>query len=111
MCCKGFSKRILPFFLTFAVGLLIASFFVSITPNFKFERAGWSRHRAYHQRLEFENQRLREENNMLKRQALEIRTLPPAPPVIDDIDSFDEPRLAPPVKSVPKAVKKYDVLH
>lgn len=73
MCCKGFLKRVLPFFLTFAVGLLIASFFVSITPNFKFEkRGGWNRHRAYHQRLEFENQRLREEKEMLKRQLAEL---------------------------------------
>jgi hypothetical protein len=81
MCCKGFLKRVLPFFLTFAVGLLIASFFVSITPNFKFEkRGGWNRHRAYHQRLEFENQRLREENNLLKKQLLEEQTLPPVLP-------------------------------
>ena len=72
MCCKGFLKRVLPFFLTFAIGLLIASFFVSITPNFKFQKRGWSKHRAYHQRLEFENQRLREEKELLKRQLIEM---------------------------------------
>jgi hypothetical protein len=65
---KEFLKRVLPFFLTFAFGLFIASFFVSIVPNFKFEKRNWSRHHQYHQRLEFENQRLREENQMLKRQ-------------------------------------------
>ena len=101
MCCKGFLKRILPFFLTFAIGLLIASFFVSITPNFRFEKRGFSRHRQYHQKLEFENQRLREENNLLKRQLLEKQTvmeptleirrietvseLPPPPPQIKTV--------------------------
>lgn len=82
MCCKGFLKRVLPFFLTFAVGLLIASFFVSITPNFKFEKRRWSKHRAYHYQLESDNQRLRQENEMLKRQLLEkdfVPSLPPAP--------------------------------
>lgn len=75
MCCKGFLKRVLPFFLTFAVGLLIASFFVSITPNFKFQKRGWNnKHRQYHQRIESENMRLREENNLLKRQ-LEVKQI------------------------------------
>ncbi|HEY0427118.1 MAG TPA: hypothetical protein VGC76_04850 [Pyrinomonadaceae bacterium] len=84
-------KRILPFFLTFAFGLFIASFFVSIAaPNFQFRRDGWRRHQEYHQRLEFENQQLREENNRLKRQLSETenqnlsedldRPLPPLPP-------------------------------
>jgi len=101
MCCKGFLKRILPFFLTFAFGLLIASFFVSITPNFKFQKRGWSRHQQYHQRLESENQRLRDENNLLKRKLLEeqsmmepaleikrietVSELPPPPPQIKTV--------------------------
>jgi hypothetical protein len=81
MCCKGFLKRILPFFLTFAVGLLIASFFVSITPNFKFEKRHWGKkHKAYDRQLETENRRLKEENEFLKRQALEREALPPMPP-------------------------------
>src|SRR5690242_1119355 len=33
MCCKGVLKRVLPFFLTLAVGLFIASFFVDLAPR------------------------------------------------------------------------------
>ncbi len=66
MCSKGFFKRIVPFFLTFAVGLFIASFFVTVAaPNFRFNN-GLRRHREYHRAMEFENQRLREENARLK---------------------------------------------
>lgn len=87
MCCKGFIKRILPFFLTFAFGLLIASFFVSIAaPNFNFQRRGFNRHREYDKRMEFENRQLRDENNRLKQQLLENQNLSedldvPAPPL------------------------------
>lgn len=67
MCCVGFIKRFAPFFLTFAVGLFIASFFVTIAaPNFKFGRGFNNRHRQYHQRLESENRQMREENSRLK---------------------------------------------
>ena len=71
MCCKGFVKRIIPFFLTFAVGLFIASFFVSIAaPNFQFKRSNWKRnHRQYDRQMELEIQRLREENMRLKNEA------------------------------------------
>jgi hypothetical protein len=68
MCGKVFIKRVLPFFLTFAVGLFIASFFVTIAaPNFKFNR-GFRRHQQYHRAMESDNQRLREENLRLKKQ-------------------------------------------
>lgn len=73
MCCKGFLKRILPFFLTFSIGLLIASFFITVAaPNFNFKKRGFNKHRQYHQRVESENQRLREENNRLKKELAEI---------------------------------------
>lgn len=66
MCNKGLIKRIVPFFLTFVVGLFITSFFVSVAaPSFQFNMRS-RRHREYHQRIEFENQRLREENFRLK---------------------------------------------
>lgn len=89
MCCAGFIKRVAPFFLTFSLGLFIASFFVTVAaPNFQFKR-GWSRHREYHRKLEFENQRLREENSLLKRQLSERNnsyselelSVPPPPPI------------------------------
>jgi len=68
MCGKVFIKRVLPFFLTFAVGLFIASFFVSIAaPTFKFN-GGFRRHQQFDRMREIENQRLSEENLRLRRQ-------------------------------------------
>lgn len=72
MCSKGFVKRFVPFFLTFAVGLFVASFFVSIAlPKFQFKKRQWREHQRYHQKIEFENQQLREENMRLKRELAE----------------------------------------
>ena len=97
MCCKGFIKRVFPFFLTFAVGLFIASFFVTIAaPSFQFKNRNWrSNHRQYHIRIESENQRLRDENLRLRNQLAEKErqsfavhpafdsdlAVPPPPPV------------------------------
>ena len=67
MCCKGFFKRFAPFFLTFAVGLFIASFFVSIAaPNFRFGRGFRNKHQQYHQKMESENRQLRIEKSRLE---------------------------------------------
>jgi hypothetical protein len=73
MRSKGFVKRVLPFFLTFAVGLFIASFFVTVAaPTFQFQNRGWRRnHRQYDRQREQEIQRLREENIRLKNQLTE----------------------------------------
>ncbi|MDQ3321182.1 MAG: hypothetical protein M3525_01800 [Acidobacteriota bacterium] len=66
MCSKGFLKKIVPFFLTFAVGLFIASFFVTVAaPSFQFNNRS-RRHHEYHRTMKLENQRLREENARLK---------------------------------------------
>lgn len=68
MCGKGFVRRFVPFFLTFAVGLFVASFFVSIAlPKLQFN-GGLNKHRRSHQMMEFESQRLKEENLRLKKQ-------------------------------------------
>ena len=85
---KCFIKRIFPFFLTFSVGLLVASFFVSIAaPNFQFRREG--KYRKYY-RMKVENERLRRENQRLERRLAEMKdaevefmelTVPPPPPV------------------------------
>ena len=68
MCCKGFAKRDLPFFLTFSVGLFIASFFVSIVaPNFRLpSRNSRKVHREVDRQRDIELQQLREENFRLK---------------------------------------------
>ena len=61
---KGFIRRMLPFFATFAVGLFIASFFVSIGPP-RFRGRGWERHRRFEQ-MRIENEELRNENLRLR---------------------------------------------
>ena len=61
----GVLKRVLPFVLTFAAGLFIASFFVSIaTPSLNFPRRS-QKFREIH--------RLRDENQQLKRSNMELR--------------------------------------
>lgn len=61
MCSKGFLKRMLPFFATFAIGVFIASFFVSLSGR------GFRGHGRHHeiQRLRIENEELRNENMRL----------------------------------------------
>lgn len=93
-------KRIIPFFLTFAGGLLIASIFVPITAPFRNADGGgrWRRHnecRRDKEQLRRENDRLRQELQQLRLEAdgVKFRTLdfdipeihveapaPPAPP-------------------------------
>ena len=91
----GLLKRIAPFFITFALGLFVASFFVSIAlPNFRLNR-NWRKHSEYHRKIEFENHRLRTENCRLRKEAAANRELrrdsdfeaeinelvPPPPPI------------------------------
>lgn len=72
---KGFFKRMLPFLATFAVGIFIASFFVSISgPNFRGRSFG-GRHKEM-KRLRLENEMLRNENLRLKNQ-METQTWAP----------------------------------
>ena len=91
MCVKSLIKRIAPFFLTFAVGLFIASFFVTVAaPNFQFRR-GLNRHREEDRQMKCENQRLREENERLRNRLEDAERrdwvinpdldVPPPPPV------------------------------
>jgi hypothetical protein len=92
MQLKGFLKRVLPFFLTFSLGLLVASFFVSVAaPSFNFKKRN-HRCREYREnsRLQMENQSLREDNEALRRElrendlktvpAFELDVPPPPPP-------------------------------
>lgn len=97
MCCKGFAKRVLPFFLTFAVGLFIASFFVSIAaPNFKLPaRSSKKKHREYDRQREAEIKQLRERNADLERQLAEKET--------DAVDFQNLKYTVPPVPPMPPA--------
>ena len=102
MCCKGFLKRLVPFFLTFAVGLFIASFFMTIAaPNFQFpSRDRKRKHYQYDRQREIEIQRLRDENVRLKSELKDSQSfsavdfsyavpplppMPPAPPMVKTI--------------------------
>lgn len=89
MTFLGVLKRALPFIATFAAGLFIASFFVSISsPSLNFSRKG-NRCREARQ-LRIENDRLSRENADLRQQleetgkytvpAFEFDAAPPPPP-------------------------------
>ena len=72
MLFLGVLKRVVPFFLTFAAGLFIASFFISIAkPSFNFPRKS-VKHREIH-RLRDENRELKRSNRELRRQMKEMR--------------------------------------
>ncbi|HEX8398819.1 MAG TPA: hypothetical protein VF644_15405 [Pyrinomonadaceae bacterium] len=88
-------KRFLPFFLTFVLGLFIASFFVSIAlPEVNYERRGWKRHSEYNcpsryernnlryqlDTVRRENERLRDEIRINRELELDAIPLPPVPP-------------------------------
>lgn len=96
MCSKGLLKRFIPFLATFTLGLLVAGFFVSVAPpNFHFGRGLC--HRQYDRRMQFENQRLREENFRLRQPAADnnvqqdsdlsgdVNDLVPPPPTLPPV--------------------------
>jgi hypothetical protein len=64
----GLLKRFIPFLLTFAAGLLIASFFVPLTFPGSRMRAKKEQHKKWHDQIERENNDLRQENADLKRE-------------------------------------------
>ena len=72
MQITGLVKRIIPFVLTFSVGLLLASLFIPIgLPDFGTwrENRRSARHCQEHRQLQMENDRLRMENEQLRRNA------------------------------------------
>lgn len=107
----GFLKRALPFLATFALGLFVASFFVSIggtTSGFKIYK---SKCRNELRELRIENEQLLQENLRLQQEHKTSIEFPGPPPVymenenidlripsIDELDSVSPPP-PPPVKS------------
>ena len=92
----GIIKRVIPFFLTFAAGLFIASFFITVaTPNLegvrnaRSERRGKKHCKSEKERLRAENERLRSELLLLKEESLKVNfdeldlNVPPPPPPPD----------------------------
>ena len=102
-------KRVLPFFLTFSAGLLIASIFVPITaPNFN---SGFNRRakmREYRQ-LKLEVEQLRNENCRMERELQELREAhaEQMSPNCDSVPAFDlpVPPPAPPAPGAPRTVR------
>ena len=90
----GLLKRVIPFVLTFAAGLLLASMFVSITPNFRGWKSDYRGGRKCHEKrkLAIENQDLRER---LRATELEVRELRQSFPDTDA--EFVIPDVVPPV--------------
>lgn len=76
MCCKGTLKRLVPFFITLAIGLFIASFFVDLAPRpFAFGEGRRGRRRDY-QELQMQYLQEREKNERLQQQLDELRQNP-----------------------------------
>src|SRR6185437_14688036 len=92
MGSKGWIKRVLPFFATFAVGIFIAGLFGFGGP--RFGRHGRWQMREEMNRLQTENEELRNENLRLRNTChlhdmnLDLN--------LDGVDSIDEPLPPPP---------------
>lgn len=100
---KSFIKRFVPFFLAFAIGLLVASFFVSVSaPRFQFNREG--RQGRYY-RMKCENERLRQENQRLQRQLAE-RKASEAEFMGLDVPPPPMPPMPPPVPVTPRRIDR-----
>jgi len=100
-------KRVIPFFLTFAAGLLIASIFVPITaPNFNgFQNRRSNKMREYRQ-LRVEVEQLRAEKCRMKRELEELRRInAEQAPNWDTVPAFDLPVPPPAPPSVPRVVR------
>ena len=89
MLYKGVLTRVLPFFLTFAAGLFIASFFISITtPSFSFTRRSHKYREV--QRLRYQNQELKKTNCELRKELVEARRAAEAKEAVNnEFQSFE----------------------
>lgn len=88
MLNKALFKRIVPFILTFAAGLFIASFFVNVIPSFKVKKNNRCGKRQEVRILKYERERLQLENQRLKQRLEETERMmlleepvPPPPPL------------------------------
>ena len=90
----GLLKRAIPFFATFAFGLFIASFFVSISPRFERHERGRCHRDMWEMRIE--NEQLREENQRLRHDS--IREFEVVPPVYLEKDDMEAPSIDEPIR-------------
>lgn len=96
MLFLGVLKRVVPFFLTFAAGLFIASFFINIaSPRFNFPRKSHKFREI--QRLRDENRDLKKANCELRKQLEEARRNSELKFTLDsDLPHFEPPPPPPP---------------
>ena len=104
MGTKGFFIRMLPFLATFALGMFIASFFVSISAPRLGNRA--TGHKYYKmKKLRVENERLRNENLRLRNEleSLQIKQHTPVSPAFHEFDVDTYVDAVPPPPPAPVA--------
>lgn len=112
----GLFKRIIPFVLTFAAGLLLASLFVSITPDFKSWGSERRERRCHDKRqLRIENETLRERLRATEGELRDARrgftdpsvefAIPDVPPPVE----FDAHHPPPPPKK-PRRPERTEIL-
>ncbi len=70
---KEFVKRFAPFFLTFALGMFLASLFLPISTSRSTYKRSW-KHRE-HKRMKSENYRMRKQLEELRQENLELKEL------------------------------------
>ncbi|HYJ92232.1 MAG TPA: hypothetical protein VEV84_13050 [Pyrinomonadaceae bacterium] len=106
MCCKGMLKRVLPFFLTLAVGLFIASFFVDLSPApfQSFENRRMRGFREY-QQLKLENMELRDRNAQLQERINQLERNPQILKYIVPDNDITSPPAPPTVRNAPHVVR------
>ena len=103
MCSKKYFVRLLPFFATFLIGVVIASIFVPLG------RPGMRGHRYRHfeedRQIRMELEQLRDENRRLKESRFD-RDLPVPLVDFDESNSLDAPVPPVPVKPAkPRVIK------
>ncbi|MGQ0542358.1 MAG: hypothetical protein ACT4O9_10995 [Blastocatellia bacterium] len=102
-------KRIIPFFLTFSVGLFIASLFVPLTaPNFNGFRRVPGKMREYRQ-LKVEVEDLRREKSRMKQENEELRRQLELKNSVEAVRDFDWEVQAPPLPPRVKELKMKSV--
>lgn len=85
------ATRILPFILTFALGLFLASFFVSLSvPKVKFERRYSYRNECNYRRMQRENWRREHKRSDFERYENQLVPPPPLVAPLAPVTDFDK---------------------